>query len=155
MGISRSRIRALRVFGAVFCMSLGGSTMTLASPAARPAPEHAAAAAPAAAPAPAPVATTHARREAVARPKPAPEAKPKPAPRKLRRARGSDITPAVAKMARKIINANYTKPFGTEIPFEIGGQHYVGRIERHYHPPGGKLHPWGYHHGCSVFVVVE
>lgn len=145
MGNSRSRIRALWVFGAVFCLSLGGSTMTLAAPAIHSAPAHAALAAPAPAPAPKPAATT---------PKSAPKAEQKPAPApRLRRAKGSDITPAVAKKARQIINANYKKPFGTEIPFEINGKHYVGRIERHYHPPGGALHPWGYHHGCSVFVV--
>lgn len=45
------------------------------------------------------------------------------------------------------------KPFGTDIPFEMDGKSYVGRIERHYHPPGGELRPWGEHPGCSLFIV--
>lgn len=150
MGISRTRITALWVFGAVFCATLGNSAATLASPASRPAPAPVIVAAPAPAPKPAlPEAPAMQASDATAK-KPA----PKPVHEKLRRLRPSEVTVAITKEARRIIDANYTKPFGTEIPFQIGGKHYVGRIERHYHPPGGKLHPWGYHHGCSVFVVV-
>ncbi len=146
MGITKATRRALSVIGTALVVTLANSASTLASPVihAEPAPVVTAA-----------VTSKPVAPRAAAHPKH--QAAPKPAPheRKLRRAKGSEITPAVAKKARQIINANYTKPFGTEIPFEIGGTHYVGRIERHYHPPGGKLHPWGYHHGCSVFVAVD
>lgn len=146
MGISKATSRAFQVLGAALVVTLASSASTLASPAihASPAPIVAMAAAPRPV-APRPVA--HSGKKAAQAPKPVPK-------HELRRLEGSQVTTAIAKKARQIINANYKKPFGTEIPFEIGGTHYVGRIERHYHPPGGKLHPWGYHHGCSVFVVV-
>ena len=76
-----------------------------------------------------------------------------PAPRVLRRLQGSEVNGALVQMANKIIHEHHAEPFGTEIPFEIDGQEYVGKIERHYHPEGGELHPWGYHPGCSLFVV--
>lgn len=80
------------------------------------------------------------------------EAAPSPSVR-LRRIGGSEMSPALVKMAGKIIREHHKEPFGTDIAFEINGKSYVGRIERHYHPPGGELTPWGYHPGCSLFVV--
>lgn len=44
------------------------------------------------------------------------------------------------------------EPYGTEVPFQIGGVRYVARIEEHYHPPGGPRKPWGYHGGVSLFL---
>ncbi len=152
MGISRTTIRAFRVIGAALCVTLGQSPSTLASPAKHAALVHTAATAPAPKPDAAKAVKIALGDKTTSAP--APEHRTAPEPR-LRRIKPGEVTVAIAKKARKIINANYTKPFGTEIPFEIAGEHYVGRIERHYHPPGGKLHPWGYHHGCSVFVVVR
>jgi hypothetical protein len=73
----------------------------------------------------------------------------------LRKIKASEMNVKVVKKAREIINEHYKKPFGYEVQFEIDGKRYVGRIEQHYHPPGGELHPWGYHAGCSLYVVVE
>jgi len=71
----------------------------------------------------------------------------------MRRVRGSEMNVQLARKANQIIREHHKKPFGTNIAFEIDGKSYVGRIERHYHPPGGELRPWGYHPGCSLFVV--
>ena len=71
----------------------------------------------------------------------------------LRRLRAGELNPALVKQARVIILENYRQPFGTEIPFEVDGKHYVGRIEKHFHPIGGPAKPWGWHHGCSLFAV--
>jgi len=71
----------------------------------------------------------------------------------LRRLRARELNRALVKQARAIILEHYKKPFGTEIPFEVDGKRYVGRIEKHFHPVGGPAKPWGWHHGCSLFAV--
>ena len=71
----------------------------------------------------------------------------------LRRLRARELNRALVKQARVIILEHYKKPFGTEIPFEVDGKRYVGRIEKHFHPVGGPAKPWGWHHGCSLFAV--
>jgi hypothetical protein len=53
----------------------------------------------------------------------------------------------------RILARNRTKPYGTQVPFVANGKCYVGRIERHHNPPGGKRRPWGDHPGVSVFAV--
>ena len=78
-----------------------------------------------------------------------------PSKRVVRRIKGSEMSVAVVKKARSIINEHYKKPFGFEVEFEIDGKRFVGRIEPHYHPPGGALRPWGHHHGCSLYVVEQ
>ena len=80
-------------------------------------------------------------------------AEPQETKRVLRRIKGSELNKALVAKASQIIHEHHSEPFGTEIPFEIDGQEYVGKIERHYHPEGGELRPWGYHPGCSLFVV--
>jgi N-acetylmuramoyl-L-alanine amidase len=72
--------------------------------------------------------------------------------RLLRRLQNGELNPALIAQARIILAAHHTDPFGTEVPFEIEGVRYVGRIEQHYHPPGGPMKPWGYHVGVSLFV---
>ena len=42
---------------------------------------------------------------------------------------------------------------GTEVPFSINEKRYIARIERHYHPEGGPIRPWGYHKGVSLLVL--
>jgi len=70
----------------------------------------------------------------------------------LRRAvRGEEMTPAIAKRAREILDESRDAAFGTEVPFEIDGQTYIGRIEEHYHEPGGPKRPWGRHRGVTVY----
>jgi hypothetical protein len=44
--------------------------------------------------------------------------------------------------------------YGAEESFDMDGKHYVGRLERHYHTPGGELKPWGWHKGTSLYVEV-
>ncbi len=85
-----------------------------------------------------------------AAPTPAPEAPPV---RTLRRLRGNELNPGLVRQASRIIREHHREPFGTEIPFELDGRAYVGRIEQHYHPEGGPLKPWGAHAGCSLFAV--
>jgi hypothetical protein len=134
---------ALWILGCILSVHLGNATPTLAAPAPAPAPEPAALVVET----PKPVAEEPVAAQAEAKTEPA-------APqRTLREIKNSEMSVAVVKKAREIINENYKKPFGTEIDFEMNGKHFVGRIEQHYHPPGGELHPWGYHAGCSLYVV--
>jgi len=44
-----------------------------------------------------------------------------------------------------------SQPMGAEIPFEIDGKQYMARLETHYHPPGYKGGPNGYHKGVTVY----
>jgi peptidoglycan L-alanyl-D-glutamate endopeptidase CwlK len=44
---------------------------------------------------------------------------------------------------------------GAEVDSEItlaDGSRIVARVERHYHPPGGTMRPWGRHLGVSLFA---
>jgi hypothetical protein len=83
------------------------------------------------------------------------EEAPAPKTRVVRRIKSSEMTVAVVKKARTIINEHYKQPHGFEVEFEIDGKNYLGRIEPHYHPPGGELRPWGHHSGCSLYVVEQ
>ena len=42
-------------------------------------------------------------------------------------------------------------PMGSEVAFELDGKRYLARLEQHYHPPGYKGGPNGWHKGCSVY----
>ena len=43
--------------------------------------------------------------------------------------------------------------YGTLSPFVASdGNTYATWIEQHYHPPGGDLRPWGYHHGVTLLA---
>ncbi len=106
----------------------------------------------AAAPAPRQAAETTAPATASAEPGPAPAATPV---RTLRRLRGDEVNAELVRHASRIVREHHHEPFGTEIPFEVDGRAYVGRIERHYHPEGGPLKPWGFHPGCSLFAVEQ
>jgi hypothetical protein len=68
-----------------------------------------------------------------------------------RAVRGGEMTPEIAKRAREILDANSGAAYGTEVPFDIDGQSYIGRIEEHYHEPGGPRKPWGRHRGVTVY----
>ena len=80
-------------------------------------------------------------------------------PSGYRRLKGSEATPALQQQAKSILTdlsrqhggANNI-PFGTQVPFAIDATNYLALIEQHYHPPGGKLKPWGPHRGVSLFV---
>lgn len=83
------------------------------------------------------------------------EAEPRhgPGDRKLRRLQKSEISPAMSQAAAQIVHKHYAKPVGTEIPVEVDGKQLVARIERHFHPEGGPLKPWGFHPGVSLFIA--
>lgn len=81
------------------------------------------------------------------------KARPAAVGSKLRRLRASESTPSIVAQAQRIIKTHHRQPFGFEQSFEIEGRRFVGRIERHYHPEGGVAKPWGWHKGCSIFVV--
>jgi hypothetical protein len=68
-----------------------------------------------------------------------------------RAVRGEEMTPEIAQRAREILDGHRDVAFGTEVPFEIDGQGYIGRIEEHYHEPGGPRRPWGRHRGVTVY----
>jgi hypothetical protein len=68
-----------------------------------------------------------------------------------RAVRGEEMTAEIARRAREILDANSDVAFGTEVPFEVDGQSYIGRIEEHYHEPGGSRRPWGRHRGVTVY----
>lgn len=72
--------------------------------------------------------------------------------RSLRRLTNAELTPVLINEARRILASHHAEPYGTEIPFQIDGVRYVGRIEEHYHPPGGPRKPWGHHPGVSLFL---
>jgi N-acetylmuramoyl-L-alanine amidase len=74
--------------------------------------------------------------------------------RSLRRLTNAELTAALIAQARRLLAAHHAAPYGSEYPFEIDGVRYVGRIEEHYHPPGGPRKPWGHHPGVSLFVDV-
>lgn len=73
----------------------------------------------------------------------------------LKRLVDSEVTQSITAAAKKIRDAHWQDPIGSQFPFEADGKKYVGLIEQHYHPPGGPLKPWGPHHGVSVFRVVD
>jgi hypothetical protein len=65
--------------------------------------------------------------------------------------RPEETTPAIEQRAKEILDDHRDVPIGTEVPFEISGRPYVGRIEEHYHEPGGPERPWGRHRGVTVY----
>jgi hypothetical protein len=70
---------------------------------------------------------------------------------KLRRMHKAEISPAMLAAAARIVRQHYSKPAGTQIELDVEGQHLYARIEVHYHPEGGSVKPWGFHHGVSLF----
>lgn len=70
---------------------------------------------------------------------------------KLRRMRKAEISPAMLEVAARVVKQHHTKPVGTQIEVDVDGKHVYARIERHYHPEGGPVKPWGYHPGVSLF----
>lgn len=67
-----------------------------------------------------------------------------------------DLTPAIIAAAVKLrADGLCAGALGTERELTIEGVRYVAVVEEHYHEPGGKLRPWGKHHGISMFRVME
>ena len=132
------QIAALWILSSILCVSLGNAHSTLSSPVVE---------APKTSMTPAPAASeTREQADEI-------EQVDQTEGRSLRRIRSSELNAPVVKKAHEIIMAHHTQPIGTDVEFEVAGKRYVGRIEAHYHPPGGELRPWGHHKGCSVYVV--
>jgi hypothetical protein len=73
--------------------------------------------------------------------------------RGLRRLKKAETSPAMLQVAADIVKRHYAKPVGTEITVDVDGKQVVARIERHFHPEGGPVKPWGFHPGVSLFVT--
>jgi hypothetical protein len=82
-------------------------------------------------------------------PAPAPVAKQ----RRLRRLKHRDLNMDLMLVSADLIKRHHAKRIGSEIDVEIAGKPYVARIERHFHPEGGAIKPWGFHPGVSLFAV--
>ncbi|HYP87592.1 MAG TPA: hypothetical protein VEQ59_05555 [Polyangiaceae bacterium] len=72
---------------------------------------------------------------------------------KLRRMQKAEITPAMLARAAKLVREHYAKPVGTQVEVEVEGKRVIARLERHFHPEGGPVKPWGFHPGVSLFVA--
>lgn len=57
------------------------------------------------------------------------------------------LPPAAVSTANRLLSGDY----GTETPFEVNGRHFMARVEPHYHPPGFKGGPNGWHKGVTVY----
>ena len=82
----------------------------------------------------------------------APEAEP--VATELRRVNNKELNPQLVAKASDVQSRLRMLDYGAEESFEMEGKHYVGRLERHYHTPGGEAKPWGWHKGTSLFVEV-
>jgi len=71
---------------------------------------------------------------------------------KLRRMQPREITHGMLDVAAKIVRKHYAKPVGTQVEVEVDGKRVIARIERHFHPEGGPVKPWGFHPGVSLFA---
>jgi hypothetical protein len=75
------------------------------------------------------------------------------AKRHLRRLKQCDLNNDLIVASADLIKKHHSKRFGSEVEVEIAGKPYVARIERHFHPEGGPIKPWGFHPGVSLFAV--
>lgn len=84
----------------------------------------------------------------------APEAATEPVATELRRVRNEELNPGLIAKAVDVQSRLRMLDYGAEESFEMDGMVYVGRLERHYHTPGGDLKPWGWHKGTSLYLQV-
>lgn len=70
----------------------------------------------------------------------------------LRRMQPREISQGMLVAAANIVRKHYAKPVGTKIEVEVDGKRVIARIERHFHPEGGAVKPWGFHPGVSLFA---
>ena len=54
--------------------------------------------------------------------------------------------------ANELIREKHSEPYGSMFFFERGDEHFMGKLEKHYHEPGGPVKPWGEHKGISLFI---
>lgn len=60
----------------------------------------------------------------------------------------------ILSQAREFINRQVKNnaPIGASEQRDIGGRSMLFIVEPHYHDPGGKTRPHGWHKGCTVFI---
>jgi hypothetical protein len=80
------------------------------------------------------------------------QAKPVRRERRLRRLKHSELSTEMMLASAEIIRRHHGARVGTEIDVEVDEKPFVARIERHFHPVGGAVKPWGHHPGVSLFV---
>jgi hypothetical protein len=73
-------------------------------------------------------------------------------PSPVRALRPEEVTPALLLVADDLL-WNTDPPLGTEVPIEVENQVYVARLELHFHPVGGRVRPWGYHKGVTLYAT--
>lgn len=73
----------------------------------------------------------------------------------VRPLKGNEVTPDIKNQAEIVLRNLYGKPYGSEEKFEIEGKQYVGRLEQHYHEPGGSKKPYGNHPGITVYALEQ
>lgn len=78
------------------------------------------------------------------------QAQPK---RRLRRLTRAELSTEMMLASAEVVKQHHAKRVGTEIELDLAGKSYVARIERHFHPEGGPIKPWGYHPGVSLFAA--
>jgi peptidoglycan L-alanyl-D-glutamate endopeptidase CwlK len=68
----------------------------------------------------------------------------------------SEVTEELGKLAKTALAELYPKDIGATLQLRTSdGRTYIARLERHYHPPGGALRPWGPHKGISILRETE
>ena len=73
-----------------------------------------------------------------------------PIPIGWRRAKQREITKEILALANE--RRKKTGLPGTFVQHQTASGPVGTLTEWHYHPPGGALRPWGYHHGITVVV---
>jgi hypothetical protein len=71
---------------------------------------------------------------------------------KLRRLQKREVSAQLLQESARIVNRYHAARIGTQVEVNVDGQRVVARLERHFHPEGGAVKPWGIHTGVSLFV---
>lgn len=71
---------------------------------------------------------------------------------KLRRLQTREVSAHLRQESARIVKRYYSARVGTQVEVNVDGQRVVARLERHFHPEGGPVKPWGFHAGVSLFV---
>jgi peptidoglycan L-alanyl-D-glutamate endopeptidase CwlK len=75
---------------------------------------------------------------------------------RLERLKDYQVTEAISQNAIRLRNTVCRwENLGATYPFKVGDERFVGRVERHFHPVGGPIRPWGPHPGISVLRLVD
>lgn len=64
----------------------------------------------------------------------------------------AELTRKLIRKAEEVLLSQYPA-LGSEIPLEVEGKIYFGRVELHYHEEGGPKKPWGYHRGMTLYAA--